>query len=165
MPTIPLSLPALANAFYCAAVVLGLPSITGLLSYAGYILHSRLAPANSSIGAVKNPDAILLMLKGMASVVQGFANVLGFLGRYVMTGIALLSVFGLVMAVGFWATGRGLHHQDPWARGLAGVIVGIGFLFSLFFLLATRGLPLAFAAISSAFCIVALVTLARGFPV
>jgi hypothetical protein len=86
-----------------------------------------------------NPDAILLILQGMARVIGGAASVLGRVGQFLFKGIAIISVLALIFALVLFMTGRGLHAHQGWARGLAGLISGCLLFISVLSLTAFRG--------------------------
>ena len=136
---LPLNLSAVANAFYVAAASLGLPSSVALLVYAFYRVQLWVTPTPAGNQFPKNPDAILLILQGMTRAIGGIAGALGRVGQFLFNGVAVISVFALVLAVVLFLTGRGLHAHQGWARGLAGLITGGVLLISLLSLTALRG--------------------------
>ncbi len=113
----PLTIPALATSFSAVGVVLGAPSFTLLVLYAIHAIRLRLAAGESSDTSFgKNPDAILLMLKGITETLGALGRIAGSVGQLLFNGLAIVGAVGLVLAVACWFTGRGLSVNAPWAR-------------------------------------------------
>jgi hypothetical protein len=157
---------SLANTCYVAAALVGLPSAMVVTFYAVVRIRLWLAPAGSAdvLAGVQNPDAILLILGGFSRGLGALAGAVAKFGHFALGVLAALAAAGLVLALALFLTGRGLHAQEAWARGLGGVLAGGVFLLSLLAFLSLRG-PLALvAATTSAASGYALVLLWRGFP-
>ena len=135
------SLVTVANSFYLVAAVVGAPSLVATLLYAVFRLRlwATPLPAASSLDGVKNPDAILLVIGGMARSIGAVAGAIGSLGQVVFGIIAAVAVAGLIFSVAAFFTGRGLHAHQDWARTLGGVLMGGLLLVSLLSLVALRG--------------------------
>lgn len=135
-----ISLEALATLFKLTGAAVGIPSLTALLLYGANVLRHRLgagSPAGNSFG--ENPDAILLLLKGITATIGGLARALGSFSQFLFDGIAMMSGAGLLFAALCWLTGRGLLHQAVWARWSGGVLVLLLLLPSLVLALSLRG--------------------------
>lgn len=157
---------SLANACYFAAALVALPSMVVVTLYAVVRIRLWLAPTASSdvLAGVQNPDAILLMLGGFARGLDALVGAMARFGQFALGILAALAAAGLVLALTLFLTGRGLHAQEAWARGLGGVLAGGLLLLSLLAFLSLRG-PLALvAAAVTAASGYALVLLWRGFP-
>ncbi len=137
-----------ANGFYGAAALLGIPSLCITLLYACYRLRLWIAPAaqaDSSLDHVKNPDAILMMLQGIAKTFGVIAGGLGSLGKFIFGVIASASVAMLGVAIVCFLVGRGLHAHENWARIAAGLLAAFSLLVGLLSCLTFRGPILAVA--------------------
>ena len=127
-----------ANAFYAAAAVLGLPSLLGTVFSIVFGIRLWLLPSPSASAPVKNPDAIIMILEGITRVVGAGAGFFGAVGKMMVGVVAVVSVVALILAVTFFYTGRGLHAHQGWARGMAGVLLAGLLLFSLLALVSVR---------------------------
>ncbi len=134
----------LANSFYVGAALLGAPSLLYSFWYGFFRLRLWMAPATSSdsFASVKNPDAFLLILGGIARGIGAAANFLGAVSQGILAMLAVLSAVGLTLALALFLTGRGLHAHAGWARATGGVLMGVLFLVALASLTVFRG-PLA----------------------
>jgi len=141
-----------ANGFYVAAAVLGVPSFLGSLFFGFSALRLSLlrTPATDSTAMPKNPDAVVLTVMSIAKVVGGAANLLGKLGGGLIKGLAIVSVSVLACAALLFLTGRGLQLQESWARWLAFLLMLPFALISPIGLL-SRGSPLI-RVVSAAVC-------------
>jgi len=125
----PITIPTLATGFTVTGVVLGLPSIAVLLLCAVNAFRNQLntgASASSDFG--KSPDALLLMLKGMTEAIGALGRLFGSLGQLLLGGLAIIAGVGLVLAIGCWFTGRGLHVHAHWARVSACILILLAML-------------------------------------
>jgi hypothetical protein len=148
----PISIQTLATGFAVTGVVIGLPSFVVLLLYAVNVIRNHLspgAPAGSDFG--KNPDALLLMLKGMTEAIGALGRAAGALGQILFNSLALIAVFGLMLALALWFTSRGLQVHATWARVSAFVLLLLALLPSLLLALSlhnvVRVVPLLLAVI------------------
>lgn len=121
----PLTIPLLATGLSVLGVVLGVPSATVLVLYGINALRLRGSSRPAGSGFGDNPDAVLLVLKGMTETLGFFARIFGSLGQVLLNALALLATLGLVVAVLFWFTGRGLNSQAAWARLTAFLLLGL----------------------------------------
>ena len=64
-------------AFYMMAVCVGVPAIGGMLLYLIYHIRGGFGPRVESSSPTKNPDAILLLLSVLATIIGGIARMLG----------------------------------------------------------------------------------------
>jgi hypothetical protein len=159
------SITAVANGFYALAALLGVPSLCVTLLYACYRVRLWMAPtpAESSLDQVKNPDAILMMLQGIAKTVGAIAGGLGSLGKFIFGVMASVSVVTLCLAVLFFFVGRGLHAHENWARIVAGLLATFSLLVALLSCLTFRGPLLVFSFGLAGMSGSALWTLWEGF--
>lgn len=129
----------IANTFFIAAALLALPSLAALILFAIFQVKLRIAPARSASPPVKNPDAILMIILGMAKVFGAIVDGVGSAGRKILNIIAIAAAVGLLLAAGLFLTARGMLARQPWARGVAGSIVVLLLLVSLVSLLSRKG--------------------------
>ncbi len=155
----------LANSFFIAAAILGLPALAVLIIYSCYRVRVWLVPPPPPSARVKNPDAILLILEGMTRTIGAVSNVLGFFGKFVFAALAILSAGALLLAVALFFTGRGLHAQQEWARISATVIAAGVTLWGLASATAFRGFWLLLSLTLTAVGLYALRILWLGFAV
>jgi hypothetical protein len=157
----------LVNTFYAVAAAVGIPSLAVTLLYVYYRVQARMTPcpSPSSFERVKNPDGILLILDGMTRSIGVFASVLGFLGKFVFGGLALVAVVILLFAIALFFTGRGLHAHQSWARIVAGLLMAGLLLAALLGLLSFRGPSLLFSVVVAAGSLYALWALWHGFAI
>lgn len=162
----PISMTMLASLFTWAGVLVGAPSTVVLVLYG---LHRAVGAGGDAsdratgAGFGSNPDAILLMLKGVSTVIASIASAVGSAAQFVFNVLALVAVAGLVVATLCWFTGRGLAAQAAWARVIAGVMLTLVLLPSLLLALsAGSGVRLSMVALA-AFCLFALLTVWAGY--
>jgi hypothetical protein len=129
----------LANTFYTVAAVLGIPSLSVTLLYVCYRVQLWITPSPSSFARVKNPDGVLLILEGMTRTVGTLASVLGFLGKFVFGGLAIVSIVILILAMTLFFIGRGLHAHQGWARVVASLLMIVSLLTSCLCVTSIRG--------------------------
>lgn len=107
----------LATALSGLGVLLGLPSSSMLLMWTidaarhgvGLeMVHSR------RLGG--NPDAIILMLRGIREIVRGVESWTASLGAFYFEGIPFTALVGIAVGAVCWMIGRGLHADACWAR-------------------------------------------------
>jgi hypothetical protein len=110
----PLTLQGLATGFIATSIAMGLPSIATLLLYVGYQIRNRLSTPTTEPNFGDNPDAILLMLKGMTQAIGFLGRAAGTLGQIAMNFLAGVSAVALVLALALWFTGRGLQAEANW---------------------------------------------------
>lgn len=127
------------TAFYSCSALVAMGAVSAFI-LCGLFLIVRGRTASAGPTPVKNPDAILLVLSGIEHVVHFIAKAVGALGKWVIRGLAVGSVFGLTLAWLLFITARGLENQESWAQTTAGVISSGFFLISLLGFLVTRGL-------------------------
>lgn len=133
----PITIQTLATGFTATGMALGLPSLAVLLLWTINAVRTRLAAeASSGTNFGDNPDAILLMLKGITETVSALGRFAGSLGQFVFNGLAIVAIVGLAVGVACWFTGRGLSANANWAR------------ISAFFLIALTMLPSILLALS-----------------
>lgn len=153
----------LASVFTWAGAIVGAPSTVALVLYGLYraVGAGGDRPASTDFGS--NPDAILLMLKGISTVIGSIASAVGSAAQFVFNAVAIAAVAGLVFAALCWFTGRGLAAQAAWARVSAGALLTVVLLPSLLLALsAGSGLRLPMMVLA-AFCLFALHTLWAGY--
>lgn len=128
----PITIQTLAAGFTAAGLALGLPSFAVLLLWTVNAIRIRLsADASASTNFGDNPDAILLMLKGITETLGAFGRFAGLLGQFLFTGLAVIATVGLILALACWFTGRGLNTHANWARISAFVLLALTMLPSL----------------------------------
>ncbi len=128
----PLTISTLATSFSVIGIALGGPSLTVLVLYTINAISLRLASGtSSSTNFGDNPDAILLILKGITETVSAIGRFAGSLGQFIFNGLAILSVIGLLFGIACWLTGRGLSANASWARVTAMALILLAMLPSL----------------------------------
>ncbi|MBL9170279.1 MAG: hypothetical protein JNN07_21265 [Verrucomicrobiales bacterium] len=151
----PITLQGLATGFIATSIAMGLPSLATLLLYAGHQIRNRLTAPTAEPNFGDNPDAILLMLKGMTQAIGLLGRAAGALGQMAMNLLAGVSVVAFVLAVALWFTGRGLQAEANWARIS-------GFILLLLALLPSLLLALSFHSIGRLLMITLIVLCALG---
>ena len=110
----------IANAFHIGAAVLGLPSTVALIFYAIFRLRLWMTPATPASAPMKNPDAILMIILGMAKGFGAIANGIGAAGKVIFGWIASAAI---LLATCLFFTARGLLDHQTWARGMAALLM------------------------------------------
>ena len=128
----------IANAFYALAAVLGFPALLGLMASIVFGVRLWLMPIPPASAPTKNPDAIMIMLEGIARAVGFGAGIVSAIGKSAAVLMGTVSVVVLISAVVFFYAGRGLHAQSGCARGVAAVLLAVMLLFWLLALLSLR---------------------------
>ncbi|WP_156391802.1 MULTISPECIES: hypothetical protein [unclassified Roseateles] len=161
----PISMAMLASLFTWAGALVGAPSTVVLVLYGLYRAVGAGGDASeraTGAGFGSNPDAILLMLKGVSTVIASIASAVGSAAQFVFNVLAMAAVAGLVVAALCWFTGRGLAAQAAWARVSAGAMFTLLLPSLLLALSAGSGLRLPMVALA-VFCLLALHTLWAGY--
>jgi hypothetical protein len=135
----PLTVATLASVFKVGGAVLGVPSLAVLALYTLHAVRQRLAAPPSETDFGDNPDAVLLVLKGLSRAVGNAAHIAGSLAQLVLDAAALAAGAGLVLALVCWGTGRGLQADATWARLSACTLLLLGVLVALLLALSLRG--------------------------
>jgi hypothetical protein len=128
----------LATAFEVAAAVLAAPSLLGLSLCVFVRLTARRAKADDSLSSVKNPDAILLMLRGITGLFGLAGGLVGGAANVFFKGVAVASLVLLTLSVVLFLTGRGLHARRDGARVAGALVMGVCLFPSLLCLLTPR---------------------------
>lgn len=136
----PLTLQGLVTGFIATSIAMGLPSIATLLLYVGYQIRNRLSTPTTEPNFGDNPDAILLMLKGMTQAIGFLGRAAGTLGQIAMNFLAGVSAVALVLALALWFTGRGLQAEANWARISAFILLLLALLPSLLLALSLQSI-------------------------
>lgn len=135
----PVSITTLAKLFKISGALLGGPSIAVLALYAMLRWRRHLAGAIPETNFGDNPDAILLMLRGLTHVVGGIGNVIGAIAQWVLDMAAVASGGCLALAVVLWFTGSGLQAHASWARLSGFALLTLALLAALVLALSLRG--------------------------
>lgn len=160
----PVTLSTLATGFAVTGAAIGIPSFAVLLLYAANAIRNRLnagKPSGSNFG--ENPDALLLLLKGMTAAIGALDRAAGSLGQFVLSGLAIIASVGLVFAIACWFTGRGLHAHANWARVSAVILLVLAMLPSLVLTLSFHHLGRVFMLAIVILCVFGLRTLWIGY--
>ncbi len=158
----PISISSLATLFTTAGVLIGIPSITVLVSYVFYrVMSSGKSAASTDFGS--NPDALLLILKGISTVLGFVADLVGSVAQFIFNALAIAAIAGLVFAVLCWLTGRGLSAQATWARVSAGVLLTLVLLLSLLLALSLHDVARLIMLALVGLCLFALHTVWTGY--
>jgi len=161
----PIHIQTLATGFAVMGVVIGLPSFMVLLLYAVNVIRNHLktgASVGSDFG--KNPDALLLMVKGMAETIAALSRAFGAMGQFLLGGLAIIACVGLFLAVTCWFTGRGLHTHANWARVSAFILLVLALLPSLVLVLSSHNLGRLVMLVIVTLCLFGLHALWIGYP-
>lgn len=159
----PVTIPFLASGLSVLGIVLGVPSATLLILYGINSLRLRWSsrPVGTSWG--DNPDAVLLVLKGMTETVGFLARVFDSFGQVLLNALALAAVAGLVFAVALWFTGRGLNAQAAWARVTAFLLLGLTLLPTILLALSVHHVARALFLALAVLCALGLHALWTGY--
>ncbi|MFG6428772.1 hypothetical protein [Roseateles sp. LYH14W] len=162
----PVSMAMLASLFTWAGGLLGAPSTVVLVLYGLYRAVGAGGDASeraAGAGFGSNPDALLLMLKGISTAIASIAGAVGSVAQWMFNVVAMVAVAGLVVATLCWFTGRGLAAQAAWARVSAAAMLTLLLLPSLLLALsAGSGVRWPMMALA-AFCLLALHTVWAGY--
>lgn len=159
-----ITIPTLANSFAVTGVVFGLPALAVLLLYAVNAIRNHLnAGASSRSDFGKNPDALLLMLKGMTEAIGALSRAAGSLGQFLLGGLAIIAGVGLVLAIACWFTGRGLHAHAHWARVSAFILIVLALLPALALAFSLHNIGRALMFLTIILCVLGLHTLWTGY--
>ncbi len=159
----PISISLLATLFATVGALVGIPSIAVL---AFYVFHQVTKPNGSATVATdfgSQPDAILLMLKGLTQALGTLAGVAGTAAQFLFNAMAVVATLTLVLATALWFTGRGLGAHAPWARLSAGVLLSLALLPSLLLALSLHGFGRLVVLVWAALCLFALHTVWVGY--
>ena len=152
------------TAFYSGSAVIGIPSLAGIVFCSAYLIAYRRIQ-DTGYMSVPNPDAVLLVLTGIARVMQFLAKSVGALGKWVARAVAVCSLAGVVLAVTLYLTARGLDDHQAWARTMACVTSAAGTLVAAVACLTTRGLLRFVSLMIAALCGRVLWVLWQGYPI
>jgi hypothetical protein len=117
------SIASIAYVFYVVAVLLAVPGTAYLLFDFTRRLRTRFFPKPVAGMSVPNPDAILMLLDAFTKGITALAKVGGFIGEIVAGLLAGLAISAVLVATLLFFTARGLLHQEPWARYVAGALM------------------------------------------
>ncbi len=166
----PIDIETLATALQVASVVVGGPSLVAVVVGAVVVLRGRGAARGTAQSNGRtatdfgpNPDAILLMLQGMTKAAGALGRVGGALGRLLVRGLAIVGVFGLVLAGACWSTGAGLAEHAAWAPLAAGVLIVLALVPAAVLTLLLRGLFRVLALALLVVCVLGLHALWGGY--
>jgi hypothetical protein len=161
----PVSMTMLAGLFTWAGAAVGVPSAVVLVLYGlqrAFAAGGGAGDRGEGAGFGSNPDALLLMLKGLSTAIAAIAAAVGSVAQFVFNVLAMAAVAGLVVAALCWFTGRGLAAQAAWARVSAAAMLTLVLLPALLLALsAGSGVRLTMVALAG-FCLLALHTLWAG---
>lgn len=170
----PIDIDVLATAFRVAGAVVGVPSLAAVVIGAVVVLRGRGAARGTARGMAQrdgstgtdfgpNPDAILLMLQGMTKAAGALGRVGSALGRLLVRGLAIVGVFGLVLAAACWSTGAGLAEHAAWAPLAAGVLIVLALVPAAVLTVSLRGPRRAAALALLVVCVLGLHALWGGY--
>lgn len=159
----PISISLLATLFATVGALLGIPSVTLLAFYAFHQLTKPDGQAAVATDFGSQPDAILLMLKGMTQALGALAGVAGTAAQFLFNAMAVVATLALVLATACWFTGRGLGAQAAWARISAGVLLSLVLLPALLLALSLHGVARVAMLVLAALCLLALHTIWAGY--
>ena len=128
----------IANAFHFGAILLATPSTAALIFYAVFRFQLWMTPSHPTSAPLKNPDAILMIIVGMAKSIGAIANGIGTAGKVIFGWIAIVSGIALLLALCLHFTARGLMAHQAWARGMAALMM-LGLLLVSFVSLVSVG--------------------------
>lgn len=114
MSLIPIS--KLATTFVWSGLFMTMSSAGALVFCLICEIRRRLAGEITAGQVGKNPDAILLMLKGIVETFAMMGRLTAWLGQMLVYALALLAGIGLVCGLALLFTGRGLQAEAAWAR-------------------------------------------------
>jgi Ca2+/Na+ antiporter len=124
----------------------------------------RLArPPTGDMNVGSNPDAILLILKGIAKAFGVLGRIGGAVEGFVVSVLAALAAFGLVFGVACWFIGRGLQSEASWARISAFVLIVLAIVPAMLFALSANNIGRAVLFGVVVLCGIALYTLWNGY--
>lgn len=166
----PLAIETLATVLQVASVVVGVPSLAAVVVGAVVVLRGRgaasgAAQRDGSTGSDfgPNPDAILLMLQGLTKAAGALGRVGGAIGRLPVRALAIVGVFGLVLAAACWSTGAGLADHAAWAPLAAGALIVLALVPAAVLTLSLRGLGRVVALALLVVCVLGLHALWGGY--
>ena len=154
----------IANAFYAVAALFGIPAAAVTVLYAVHRLRLAFATPPPAPSAVKNPDALLLVIEGMSRALNTTATFFSGVSNMVFSIVAGIAGVALVASIALFLTGRGLHAHHAWARFAGSGLMAVALVAGLFSLLTFRG-PLMLGSLAVILASgYALMGLWRGFP-
>lgn len=134
-----------AEIFCGAGALLTMASAVALTLYG--IFRWRTAFATShAVSAVKNPDAVLLLLEGISRAILAIAALVGMVGRVVLAGMTVVATLVLLFGISLFLVGQSLQAHAGWARIMAAVLVALIELPAMLGTLSLRGSPRYVAA-------------------
>jgi hypothetical protein len=159
----PLSVQFLATSFTVGGAVLGVPSIGVLLVWGINEIRKCVTPPPASTDIGPNPDAMLLLIKGIAETMGFFNRIAGAVGQFLLNGLAAASVIGLILGLAFWFTGRGLTAGATWARVSAFILLGGAMLFASLIALSTKDFARVLMVVIAMVCMLGVHALWTGY--
>jgi hypothetical protein len=130
-------LPTVANAFYIAAALLGLPALPGFLYFGFAALRLRLlTPASTAVSS--SPDVMVNLIETGARIFGSVFKFIGDAGQWVITAFTAICFLILLLAGALFLIGRGLHAHAAWARAVGALFVLSTLLVSLVGMLSLR---------------------------
>jgi len=160
----PVSISLVATAFTTTGAVIGVPSTVVLILYGLHDISTRIKTPAANTNFGDNPDAILLILKGFTDSIGALAHLAESIGQFLFNGLAIAAAVGLVLAVAFWFTGRGLGTQAHWARISAFILLVLALLPSLLLALTFHNVGRLLMLALTALFLLALHSIWTGYP-
>lgn len=159
----PISISLLATLFSTVGALVGVPSVALLAFYAFQQVTKPDVNATAATHFGSQPDAILLMLKGMTQAIGALAGAASSVAQWLFNALAVVATVSLVLAIACWLTGRGLGAHAPWARVSAAVVLALALLPSLLLALSLQGFGRLLMVVFVAMCLLALHTVWVGY--
>lgn len=161
----PVSISLLASLFSWAGALLGIPSAAVLLLYLLHKIAATGGPGGSAASTDfgSNPDALMLMLKGLSQTIGALAGLAASAAQFLFNALAVAALAGLGLAIVCWLTGRGLAAQAPGARFSAGALLTLVLLPSVLLALSVHNMARLIMLTAVGFCLLALHTVYAGY--
>lgn len=143
------NLAGLATLFYTSAFVVGIPALIAACYFGFTFLQIWMTPVSKPGESAATGNTLIDLLMSGARAFGKVAGFVGAMGQAIIAGLAIVSLFVLIYAIGLYFTGRGLAAGAAWGRILGILLMVVPFLASVIAVLSTRRpLPLLVAAAS-----------------
>lgn len=134
-PAMNAKIQTVARAYQWIALLMGLPALLGTLFFGTGALRGLLTARAQAYQSSGSADHMMKIFDAVLKVVHGVSGVLGSIAQAIINGLAIVSLFVLLLSTALFYLGRGLHQGQGWARIVSMVCMGAIGLVSLLALL------------------------------
>ena len=105
-----------ANFFYAASAMLGIPSALGFLYTAFQLVQMQVNGPRPATPVAPDADNMLKVIDGATKIAAAPFRFLAWAGQWVIVVAVILSILILLLSAVLFFTARGLHMAQAWAK-------------------------------------------------